>query len=769
MKKTYVFILIIVLIALFSSSVFASSGIKVRMLEEEHEVREIDIKINGKTQGMEAPAFVLGGRTMVPVRFIAEGLGAKVDWIGESQTVLITRNNKIISMTLNSDKVTIDGKGETLDQASIPRLASFLNVSSYPNAGSRTMVPIRFISEVLGLDVEWDGPNGIVSISEAKSESQDMAISSPAKTIVNNISLEESKDRDLVGLRSTGEIEYSTMYIDATNKIVVDVKDARLDIGSLRDTPGNIKVDNGVVEKVQYSQFTVNPFITRLVVTLYEKAPYQINLSRDKKNLEILIDSKKTDRDNFESVNRGDAPIKEDNIDEIIKNEEETDENIEIEDIIEDEEYKEYNESEPNDKDFMPIDSGSSLITKVVIKKDEKNNEYIQLEGLSDPKYSTFKLIAPKRYVVDIKNAVIEKSKIGSYNTKIGNAEKVRVAQFARKGLKGEVEDIVRMVFDLKDDFVSYEDLSVIKDGRNSKIIEDRSSWDNFTYSYNNEKTMLSLKLNNSNKHFEYDYSVSNRTLSLEIPNKFLDFPLDKWNIYDGYLQSIEIKRGSSKSSVEIRFSKDVTIRDRSPKDSLFFEVELVNKKNDRKKTIVVDPGHGGKDSGAVNSLKQLEKTHNLIVSLKLRTALEREGYNVIMTRDTDETLNLYGRPEVANSANADLFISVHANAGLTPNAKGLEVIYCPANKSLVEKGDQYPFAKSIYDNIVKLTGRSFGRGLVDGSQFVVLNRTKMPAIILETGYMSNVEENSLIWTDEYQSKIIKGVVNGVNEYLKFH
>lgn len=162
---------------------------------------------------------------------------------------------------------------------------------------------------------------------------------------------------------------------------------------------------------------------------------------------------------------------------------------------------------------------------------------------------------------------------------------------------------------------------------------------------------------------------------------------------------------------------------------------------------------------------KIYEKDINLPVSLLLRDALVQNGYNVIMTREDDRDVGLYDRPIIGNNCNADLFISIHANASLKPQVKGLEVLYCPSYERDIKLEDQYPFAQSIHDNILALTNRP-GRGIVKRPDLVVLNRTYMEAVLIEIGYMSNPEELDIIITRDYQNLVVQGIVNGVKEYL---
>ena len=112
-----------------------------------------DADINGKTVANDVAPKIVNDRTMLPIRFIAEALGAKVDWIEESQTVKITAENIDISLVIGEDFATVNGEKIDLDSP------SFIE-------NDRTYLPIRFVSEKLGADVSWDDATQTVSITK---------------------------------------------------------------------------------------------------------------------------------------------------------------------------------------------------------------------------------------------------------------------------------------------------------------------------------------------------------------------------------------------------------------------------------------------------------------------------------------------------------------------------------------------------------------------------------------------------------------------------
>lgn len=184
--------------------------------------------------------------------------------------------------------------------------------------------------------------------------------------------------------------------------------------------------------------------------------------------------------------------------------------------------------------------------------------------------------------------------------------------------------------------------------------------------------------------------------------------------------------------------------------------------------TIVLDAGHGGKDSGAPGLYNTYEKNIALSVTQKLYDKLNTNtDYEIILTRDDDYFINLYERPEIANRANAELFLSLHLNSSQSnPDAEGIEVYYAPAAKNALKTVEQSPFAECLQRNLIKETG-AYNRKIKDGGALVVLRKTKNVAALAELGFMTNKEEVLKLDTDEYQDKLAQGLYNGILEYVE--
>lgn len=174
--------------------------------------------------------------------------------------------------------------------------------------------------------------------------------------------------------------------------------------------------------------------------------------------------------------------------------------------------------------------------------------------------------------------------------------------------------------------------------------------------------------------------------------------------------------------------------------------------------TIVIDPGHGGSDPGAVWGGVE-EKELNLAVARKVRALLEEEeGIQVLMTREEDAFVALYDRAEFANEKGADLFLSIHANA-LENNHdyEGIMTFYQEDHR----RGKE--LAELVQSAVLKETdGKDRGSREED---YVVLRETKAPACLLEMGFMTTQPELDRLLDPDYQNRIAAGIVQGILEY----
>ena len=174
------------------------------------------------------------------------------------------------------------------------------------------------------------------------------------------------------------------------------------------------------------------------------------------------------------------------------------------------------------------------------------------------------------------------------------------------------------------------------------------------------------------------------------------------------------------------------------------------------KRFVVIDPGHGGGDHGAIRGGIS-EKDITLDVSKRVRDLLEKKGYEVFMTREIDETVSLQERVEISENLVPDMFVSIHVNSSNSDSPNGLETHYYKDNSLIL--------AKTVHASMLNHV-QANNRGLFK-SKFYVINHTTAPAILLEIGFMSNPIERVQLITDFRKQATAKAIAEGIDDYFK--
>lgn len=176
------------------------------------------------------------------------------------------------------------------------------------------------------------------------------------------------------------------------------------------------------------------------------------------------------------------------------------------------------------------------------------------------------------------------------------------------------------------------------------------------------------------------------------------------------------------------------------------------------KYVVVIDAGHGGKDSGAVSINKRYEKDFNLAQALKVADLFKNDpDVQIVLTRSNDTFLELSERVTVAKQANANLFVSIHANSISKSTISGTETYYTRNDESK-------DFAQVMHSNLVQGT-KLPDRG-VRVKSLHVTRETTMPASLLEVGYLTNQTDETALFQDDFQNRVAQSIKNGIKQYL---
>ncbi|NER35800.1 MAG: N-acetylmuramoyl-L-alanine amidase [Oscillatoria sp. SIO1A7] len=188
------------------------------------------------------------------------------------------------------------------------------------------------------------------------------------------------------------------------------------------------------------------------------------------------------------------------------------------------------------------------------------------------------------------------------------------------------------------------------------------------------------------------------------------------------------------------------------------YDSPLIRRRGNERQLVIIDPGHGGSDPGAVGIGGLREKDVVNDISRQVTRILEENGIQVRMTRQSDRTLELRPRTELANRVNADLFVSIHANAapGGYSSANGVETFYYQSGRRL---------AQNIQGSIMESFNMR-NRG-VKRARFYVLRHTRMPAVLVEVGFVTGSSDSRILAQPAQRSRMAQAIARGIIRHIR--
>ncbi|WP_026895484.1 N-acetylmuramoyl-L-alanine amidase family protein [Clostridiisalibacter paucivorans] len=688
MKKIIAVILILSLMLGMLSLSYAEyqpEFVKVKLDGKLTQVKEVNVLVNGEPIKSDVPSVIYEGRTLVPVRFVANYLNADVEWFQDDREVEINTADRQIVIKIDSPKVVIDGQVKDMPYNIPPKIIN-----------SRTMVPLRFVSEALGFEVGWDQKNwaAIIKFEEEK---------------ITGIDIDDKEGLPKIVLDTTGPITHKAMYLEDPYRLVIDVPNSNL---SLIDNDLNgeklfeKEVNKYPIKEIRASQFSINPDTTRLVIELDRYVGYNIQNSQDNKKLTISFENQ-------------------------------------LEDIT-----------------LEEIDGREAVV----------------IHNTNKPEYNMMRLANPDRIVIDMLDSFLE-DKNYEYDIHNDYIKGVRTSQFEPDSFYDTKDKIVRVVLDIEDldERPNFE--TEILDNRLIVYVDD-SKIDGIDYKMENGEALISIESDRQTKYYA-SYDRNRNTMEIEAPK-------DKINIKDGVelvddelVKDIKVEGQGDFKRISIRFKDDISYDIKSASITDDIEIgfmkdnqQLPGEQGHRDKIIVIDPGHGGKHPGTIApTTGYKEKELTLKVALKLEKRLKELGFKTVLTRDKDEYVGLYERTDIANDADADAFVSIHFNAMPSTSEgykdiAGIQTLYCPAYNSDVKQGDNYPFAETMHNALLKGLGMN-DKGILKKPTIVVVRESKMVAALVELGFVTNPAEEKKIVTDKYHDEAVEALANGLLEYFK--
>lgn len=184
-------------------------------------------------------------------------------------------------------------------------------------------------------------------------------------------------------------------------------------------------------------------------------------------------------------------------------------------------------------------------------------------------------------------------------------------------------------------------------------------------------------------------------------------------------------------------------------------------------KVVILDAGHGGWDPGKTGTTGDNEKNINLQIAKKLKQYLEQGGAVVYMTRNSDEALgekkteDMKERKNIVNESDGDIFISIHQNAFPKEAAKGAQVFYHK------ESEDGKRLAEEIQEALRECVDSENTRQAKENTNYYILKKTQIPSALVECGFLSNIEEERKLNTQQYQEQIAWAIYVGIMNYFE--
>ena len=774
MSKKILLNILIIFLSIFSTIyannvVYATKidTIKIDGVDHKYTGPEVTLNLNGETfevsEGL-MPPIILEDRTLVPVREVFEILGGEVGWDSSERRVDVTLGSKNISLWIDNKNAKVDGETITTD---VP--AKIIN--------DKTMVPVRFISEQGGLNVEWEA------------ETKTVKINTPISNITDVEYMDINGVKCLVVNADSVISAYKYYMLDETEpyRLILDVKNSKFKI----DTATR-QIDDELVSTIRFGVQECNT--NRIVLDLKSDTDYVVVQSKDKTKLYYAMSEDFTipDEENIdesENANNSnsnendssgevvlkpvDKPIlgettnpdennndvsgeKVNSGDELISGDSEKTEDIEKNETSDKITNEKDEESEKNDDKNIVDNEQNIVVPDVYITsiKYSTVSKRIRVEYDGEIEYSDMFLSNPNRLVIDIDNAELKVEGPKEITLKNNMITSVRFSQYE--------ENKVRIVLDLKEKV----DYKVYKRNDELQIAVIEPTYRNVVYKSNVANSQISLLDVDKD-----DISISHNEEKSRYTIKFSerDFDCGEGEIEpdDDFVKRITI----TETRINIYDTGEMSYNVRQSGNNVIITVKKDSKESsndeEEKKIILIDPGHGGQDPGACNG-NNYEKIYNFNIASMLYDLLsERDDIKVYMTRDSDTYLDREDRLEIANKINPDLIVSVHNNSLENKSYSGTMVLYYN-NDTESQYGDitSKECAQIVLGKLIDSL-ETVNRGVVNRQDLHILSKTPCPSILCEICFISNDAELERLKTKTFQENAAEAIYDGVVEILK--
>ena len=632
--------------------------------------KEVKIEIDGKEMvPKDMPAVIIDGRTMLPMRQIAQELGCEVNWNEAAKQIYVMRGSDIIVFTVDSKTGYENGKEFTMD---VP--ATIVN--------DRTMLPVRALADALHLNIKWNDPNRIVSIQSGdtvvKDEPKAPESGQTTAGTLTGIQTPSAKDTDQTfTIQADGPMgRYEKTFVD-DQKIVLDF------YGAKSSLPGEItKTNSDIVTGIRTATHENNgDSFTRVVFDLSGKKDYEVTQSADKKN--ITISFGKTTVDKISAVHS-------------------------------------------QNKDIITIGGTGSFGASVAMTAD------------------------PQKIIVTIPNCQ------SNLNDKINTADLQYVLDGKVDTSKGNTVELVLAVEDL----VQY---SYREENQNLILEIYPTTLKNMRYDKNANVLYLDKKEKIDTGSVKFEDHYLDGYFDVTLPGDYeSDYGYGTYDVKGTVVENIEVSTKGGNTTFRFKQNRISAYEVTDEGDS--YAIRMKNPKEVYDKVLLLDAGHGGKDPGTSGNGMQ-EKNLNLTIAQKIAQKLQGSGIKVYMTRDSDVYPENSTRAKTANDI-ADLMVSIHMNSG-PETANGTETLYQVHANDNGARLTSKQLAEILQGKVVSATGNT-NRGAKLWTDVLILNRTTVPAVIVEVIFITNTGDALKISNPAYQDQVAQAIADGIQEAVKY-
>ncbi len=527
----------------------------------------------------DVPLLVNNDRMLVPIRIIAETLGADVSWDPERQTAIVDTPSRHIEMPIGASLARVNSQHVDLDAPA----------ALYQN---RTLVPLRFVAESMSCNVLWD-PSTRTAMVE-----------SPRSGTLMAVDMELRPECAVIHLRTDNEVLYGVTALEDPPRLVIDLEKTKPAMDWAQKPIGQ-----ALVSGIRIGVGESSGKFTRVVLDLEEPVRFTHGPAEDGAGIDVEIYYKVA------------GVVWEDG--------------------------------------GLTIHSSGPLQSK------------------------SFVLKSPDRYVIDLPGASLSQT---AKNVEVGDGDvlRARIAQFQTS------PDVVRVVLDLQKPMI----FRVARGDSGLRVLPDASPPEGkLNYATTETGGRFTIQAE-AGVTADVAVASSGRELRLQLTG-LSPSGLSGEDVFDGLVDSYEVEPGGEGAlSVVAQITGYAGHKLKVANGSVTLDLERSAVAGHR---VVVDPGHGGDDPGCTSYSGVYEKHVNWPIAVALKARLERAGAVVRMTRNGDESINAYGRADVANNWGAEVVMSIHCNAHVRPDPSGSEVWHYG------NSADSLRFAKLTMASLTKL------------------------------------------------------------------